>query len=294
MLTKLFKAVPEFTQDEPGQVTARFATLNAVDSDGDVILPGAFGEQTVRMQPYGHDTWALPIGKGTVHEDGDEAIADLKINLDLASDHYSALKFDFENGPPQIEWSFVFDVEQEETGEFEGQDVRFLKRLKVHSVDPVFLGAGVNTATMQVKSLKETLALPADATAEQVVESLTATIKSEYPDFADLVTVSATGANPDDGSDDDTASFVDQAKHALSDVQGLIESAETLVASLREKDETLTDSKRESLEELCSAVASAQARLADVLKPKEEPVVPPPRRLATELRMVELRSQVPA
>lgn len=136
-----------------GTVIARFATLNVIDADGDVTLPGAFGDQQVRIQPFGHDTRAFMIGKGTIREEGNEAIMRGVINLDSAAgrEAYAALKFDMENGRAATEWSYTYDVEDEEAGMFDGRRVRFLKRLKVHSVDPVFLGAGVGTATLAVK-----------------------------------------------------------------------------------------------------------------------------------------------
>lgn len=145
----------EFKADAPGLVIARFATLNVIDKDEDVTLPGAFGSQSVRMQPFGHDTGHPAIGKGTIAEEGDEAIATLRINLamDEGKQTYESLRFDAENGPPLTEWSYTFDVDKWSRGQHQGRDVRFLEALTVHSVDPVFLGAGVDTATLAVKSI---------------------------------------------------------------------------------------------------------------------------------------------
>ena len=41
MERKSFRGV-QFKADKPGSFTARIATLNCIDSDGDVTLPGAF------------------------------------------------------------------------------------------------------------------------------------------------------------------------------------------------------------------------------------------------------------
>jgi len=154
MERKAFKATPELKEDEPGSVRLVFATLGVIDSDEDVTRAGAFGEQTVRMQGSGHNTHDFMIGKGTIHEEGDKAICEHKINLNMEAgrEAYAALKFDMENGEPLQEWSYVFDIIKSGEGEFEDRPVRFLEILRVHSVDPVFLGAGVETETLAVKS----------------------------------------------------------------------------------------------------------------------------------------------
>ncbi len=147
-----------------GTVQAVFATLNVKDKDGDVTLPGAFGEQHVKIVGS-HDWGQIMLGKGTIREDGDRAIFEGKINTD--PDHvdaralYSMLKFDMDNPPAQIEWSYGFDILDggAERGTFKGDQVRFLKPtatgepgLKVFEVSPVLVGAGENTGTLAVKS----------------------------------------------------------------------------------------------------------------------------------------------
>jgi len=154
MESKTLRPISFKATDAKGSITAVFATMNVVDLDGDVTLPGAFGSQAVRIQPGGHNTSMLPIGKGTVRESGNQAILDGQLNLgsDAGREAYAALKFDAENGSPLIEWSYIFHVAEAEYGDFNGKRVRFLKRLKVHSVDPVFLGAGIGTHTVAVKA----------------------------------------------------------------------------------------------------------------------------------------------
>lgn len=140
--------------DTPGSLAVEFATLNVIDLDGDVTVPGAFGEQDIRIQASGHNLGDWTIGKGKIRESGDKAIMDGLLNLSMSEgkEAYESLKFDLENGPAQQEWSYVFDVLDADFGEHEGRSVRFLKRLKVYSVDPVFLGAGLDTRTTAVKS----------------------------------------------------------------------------------------------------------------------------------------------
>lgn len=136
-----------------GQGVAVFATLNVIDKDGDVTLPGAFGTQEVAIVPA-HNWGSVPLGKAVTSEEGEEAHAALKFNLDspTAKEWHSALKFDVENGRPLQEWSYGFTVVDSEMGEHEGKRVRFLKRMKVHEVSPVLVGAGENTRTLMLKS----------------------------------------------------------------------------------------------------------------------------------------------
>ncbi|MEM7000878.1 MAG: HK97 family phage prohead protease, partial [Pseudomonadota bacterium] len=147
-----------------GEGVAVFATLNVVDKDGDVTLPGAFGEQHISLLPA-HKWDSVPLGKGVTSEVGDEARVALKFNLDnsVAKDWYSALKFDLDNGQPIQEWSYGFDVLEAEPGEFQGKSVRFLKRMKVMEASPVLVGAGENTRTLALKSSSMTLEDQLDA-----------------------------------------------------------------------------------------------------------------------------------
>lgn len=139
---------------EKGDGVAIIATLNVIDADMDVTLPGAFGEQVVQMIPA-HDWKKTPIGKATISEAGDEVIAKFKLNLknSLGKDWYESLKFDVDNPPSKQQFSYGFSIPKEgsEDGKFEEQDVRFLKRLKVHEISPVLVGSGIGTGTSILK-----------------------------------------------------------------------------------------------------------------------------------------------
>jgi hypothetical protein len=76
------------------------------------------------------------------------------LNLEMTDgkNAHASLKFDLEHGTPLQEWSYVFEILDADFAERDGREVRMLKKLKVHSVDPVFLGAGVGTRTTGVKS----------------------------------------------------------------------------------------------------------------------------------------------
>jgi hypothetical protein len=143
----------EFKDAGNGAVEAVFATLGVRDLDSDVTLKGAFEEGApVRISAYNHASWegALPIGKGTIHEEGDKAVFRGEFfKTQAAQDTREALKGLGE----MAEWSYGFDVKDSESGEHEGKSVRFLKSLKVYEVSPVLLGAAGpgRTGTIDVK-----------------------------------------------------------------------------------------------------------------------------------------------
>jgi hypothetical protein len=64
--------------DEEGHVEAVIATLNVVDRDHDVILPGAIKDGAhVTLSDYGHSTvisGTLPVGKGTLQTKGNKVV----------------------------------------------------------------------------------------------------------------------------------------------------------------------------------------------------------------------------
>jgi len=141
---------------EPGEFEAVFATLNVIDLDNDVTVPGAFTEdEAVRIAAWGHNWGTLPVGRGAIHEEDDQAIARGKFFLQTAAgkEHYETVKA---LGELQ-EWSYGFDILESEPGEFEGKEVNFLKKLTVYEVSPVMLGAGIGTHTTDIKALKDVL-----------------------------------------------------------------------------------------------------------------------------------------
>jgi Caudovirus prohead serine protease len=143
----------EIKDADQGLVTAVFATLNVKDLDGDVTTPGAFEEgASVRISSFGHGSWSgsLPVGKGVIREDGEKALLDGQFFLNTATgrDHFETVK---EMGG-LMEWSYGYDVVEGGPGKHQGEDVNFLRKLKVHEVSPVLLGAGIDTTTLAVKA----------------------------------------------------------------------------------------------------------------------------------------------
>lgn len=143
----------EIKDADQGSVAAVFATLDAIDSDQDVTVAGAFEDgASVRISAYGHQSWtgALPVGKGTIRVVGKEAILDGQFFMDTTAgrDTFTVVK---ELGVLQ-EWSYGYDPVEFSFGEQDNQQVRFLQKLKVYEVSPVLLGAGIGTRTLTAKS----------------------------------------------------------------------------------------------------------------------------------------------
>ena len=143
-----------------GKATVVIATMGVKDRDGDVILPGAFGEQIVPVVGA-HEWRSVPIGKARVFESGSEAIAEITFNTEttLGKDWYEAIKFDWANPPArqQYSWGFSVSPQHMKHGPHNGEHVRFLKAtdegepLPIHEVSPVLVGAGANTRSVSVK-----------------------------------------------------------------------------------------------------------------------------------------------
>lgn len=148
----------EIKDADKGEIVAVFATLNVVDSDGDVTPNGAFENGAkVRISAYGHSSWGdrLPVGKGTIRETKTEAILDGRFFMDNADalSTFNVVKQLGEDGLQ--EFSYGYDPVEYSFGEFEGQQVRFLQKVKVHEVSPVLLGAGVGTRLLTAKSFEK-------------------------------------------------------------------------------------------------------------------------------------------
>lgn len=125
---------------EAGEFIATIAKLNHIDLDGDVTLPGAFPEGAkVQIARWGHNWADLPYGIATLHQEGDEEQAHGKFTLATSHgrDAYETIKA----GADIQEWSYGFQILDADYGEFNGTQVRFLKRLDVAEISPVMRGA---------------------------------------------------------------------------------------------------------------------------------------------------------
>ena len=140
---------------EDGSFEAVIATFGEVDSDGDIVERGAFGGATVSVLPT-HQSQHVPLGKATIEERGDEAVAVGQLNLEIpaAQEWHSALKFDLANPPAVQEWSWGFRIEESTEETVDGEPIRRLVELDMLEVSPVLRGASVGTRTLGVKASK--------------------------------------------------------------------------------------------------------------------------------------------
>lgn len=155
----------ELKKEKEGSFTAKIATLNVIDKDGDVTVAGAFPEgKEVLVSAYQHESWqgALPVGKAVISEKGEDVLAEGEFNLatQTGREHYEAVKF---SGGLQ-EWSYGFQVkDMEPDADWEGQKVRILKSVDPYEISPVLLGAGIDTGTLAIKNDKTTYADEAES-----------------------------------------------------------------------------------------------------------------------------------
>ena len=163
--TKTFSVVPEIKHDgdgDEGVVIARFATLDVIDHDGDIIRPKSVGKQLVYAGLWNHAD-GLPIGDAETYEDGDGAYAKLTHDLEDPDGlrQYRFLKRRAGKKLP-VEWSWVFFVKKgnelpekdplyEPSVGFLGGPPYEIKKTDIVSVDPVGRGAGVGTAMVEAK-----------------------------------------------------------------------------------------------------------------------------------------------
>jgi hypothetical protein len=281
-------AAVEFKQGGPeGAFKARIATLNVVDKEGDVTLPGAFpvGKEVI-VSAYMHTSWggALPVGKGVIAADDEAAWIDGQFFTDTTNglDTYKTVKA---LGKAQ-EWSYGYDVldssvNAKDLEAYVGAK-RILKSMDVFEASPVLVGAGVNTATESIKSAHRarafaerikavddpdpaTLAAIAqiDLLADQLDE-LVDTLMDQFgiPDEDEV----AEGEPEEAGKN---FSFSDHAKNALAGVTAFVSRTQSL-ADLRAKKQkkegrVLSAGNRERLAVLADGLTSALTDIQDLL-----------------------------
>ena len=148
-------------KDDSGQVEAVFSIFNSLDSDGDVVIPGAVksGFKNNQVPMVWSHKWDMPIGKGTINQDNDKAVFKGEFFMDTESgkEAYNLVK----NMGDMQQWSFGYKVNDSEFNKAETdegeRDARYLKDLTVYEVSPVLVGANQDTYTLAIKSNTELL-----------------------------------------------------------------------------------------------------------------------------------------
>lgn len=209
----------EVKDADKGEITAVFATLGVIDSDGDVTVKGAFpNDAPVVISAYGHTSWqgVKPVGKGTIREVGDEAILEGRFFLDTVEgrDTFTVVKELGELGLQ--EWSYGYDPVKFSFGEHEGQQVRFLEELAVHEVSPVLKGAGVGTRVLSAKGAKF----------GEHIDSVVADVEALVDRAADVVALRAGKGKCISESSAESLARLEAALKRLSEVLSVKESTD--------------------------------------------------------------------
>lgn len=140
----------KFTQDgrahAAGGVHARFAVLNEMDDDGDILRPGVLGEQHVPLKAWCRDRGVLVVGSGTIREAAGVVVFDGRFfsNATVGQDSYRIPKQLGDSQPS----SYAFHIEQSRlrkphAGAFPMRSdgmVRELIKLTVHEVSLFIAG----------------------------------------------------------------------------------------------------------------------------------------------------------
>jgi hypothetical protein len=209
---------------EQGAVTAVFSTFNVIDKDGDVTLPGAFADGApVRISAWGHNWAGLPVGRGAIKAEPERAVLDGAFFMDTAHglDTYRTIK-----GLAELqEWSYGYDVLESGDGQFNGQQVRFLKKLQVHEISPVMLGAGIGTGTLDMKGLSMEQAAEVAAASLADVAAFIARTKS----LADLRAKEGRALSA--GNRDRLAALTSAMRESLAEAEKLLAESDPAKAS---------------------------------------------------------------
>lgn len=147
----------EIKDASKGEVDLVFATFNVVDKDGDVTIPGAFQDGLkVPVSAYGHTSWegALPVGIAELSQTQREAQAKARFFMDTPDGAATFKTVQRLHKEGLGDWSYGYRPKDYSFGEFEGQQVRFLKTVDVDEISPVLVGAGIGTRTLNAKGAR--------------------------------------------------------------------------------------------------------------------------------------------
>jgi hypothetical protein len=272
-----------------GEVEAVFATLNVIDRDGDVILPGAIPEGAPVAVSSSHKAWegALAVGAGTIHEIGDELVS--KIQYFMDTDHgrnaFFTVKGLAEHGLGEWSWSLEDVSATRGTWKTDSgsKPANIITKVgKVAEVSDVFRGAGINTRTLAVKGQKQLSSDIAeqlrglartrfgddehyvyvedwDVDAEFVIVYISA---DDEPTRLVQVSYSRDGDTVTLGDDEveveqtvryapkSGVKFSEQLVSVVADVKALVDRAEEIVVLRAAKGKSISDDARTGLDEL--------------------------------------------
>jgi len=139
--------------DEKGKVSFYFSKFDVKDSDGDIVIKGAFKRTSQNLKRikmfYNHNLYQVPGTIKEINEDntGGWAVADLALKTQLGKDVYEQYKAGI-----ITEHSYGFDV-------IDGypdkeKEAQILKEIKLHELSPLTAwGANEFTRPIEIKSM---------------------------------------------------------------------------------------------------------------------------------------------
>ena len=149
-------------KDDSGQVEAVFSIFNSLDSDGDVVMPGAVksGFKNDQVPMVWSHKWDMPIGKGTINKITIKQFS--KVSSLWTQSLVKKLITLLKNMGDMQQWSFGYKVNDSDFGKADDKtggdsNARYLKDLTVYEVSPVLVGANQDTYTLAIKSNTELL-----------------------------------------------------------------------------------------------------------------------------------------
>ena len=163
----LFKGISQSVSDvDEGQgiVTGYFSSFDTIDSDGDVIVKGAFAKTIKEMGPSGsnrikhlinHDINQMPAKVLELNEDSfGLSFVSKAGSHTLGQDWLKMVKEGL-----FTEHSIGFKVVRSQKGEFKGERVNYLAEIKLFEGSTVTWGANQFTPITGVKSLEDIISL---------------------------------------------------------------------------------------------------------------------------------------
>jgi hypothetical protein len=199
----------EIKDADRGEVVAVVSTLNVVDRDGDVVLPGAIKDgSVVKLSAYGHDVITegkAPVGRGVVTIEGDRAVLKARyfMSTERGRDAFATVK---EMGSDS-EWSIGFARRVKTapmTDEWKAKGARrLIAGLDLWESSPVFMGANAMTGTLAAKGAEiedepidpptepQAIEEPAVESKAQLVRDLVAELKAARAKVTELETEQA-------------------------------------------------------------------------------------------------------
>jgi len=253
--------------NEAGTFRAVFATLNVEDSQGDVTLPGAFGEQKVLISQYNHGSWdrgvaALPIGVGRIFEQGNDALIEGEFDMDdpAAVATYKKMRYIHAKGRVQ-EFSYALPEVESFTRDENGHRVRVLKKIRVPEVSPVLMGAGVNTRLLDIKSGK-TVTPGESETEQEFVSRCIAFYVDEGRDADQAAAICHRIWREAKAGKPQQLKMLDHVGIVISKVAELLERLKDLGALRQAEGGTISEGTLSKAQELSEVLTKAAAELA--------------------------------